>query len=209
MAGQVLIPSALLLSIATSAQDTKAPAIYFPPPYAYCDENAQATPLPVVNAFENKWFSKYLAAALEPSLYEDAKGPARSASITVRFTWLRSFDPAVVVRVEGLGSMTPRLIAKQLSTAGGIDPGTVSKQLDRPLSSDEAMALEALITQTGVLRPTVTPCDFGMDGAEWLVEGVDKSGYHFTKSWSPRKGPVREFGLATLKLTGWDFKRIY
>jgi hypothetical protein len=48
-----------------------------------------------------------------------------------------------------------------------------------------------------------------MDGAEWIVEGVDDTGYHFVDRWSPRRGEVRETGLSLLKLTGWVFKDVY
>jgi len=108
-----------------------------------------------------------------------------------------------------MGTASPRLIAKQLSGAGGYAPGTVNRQLDRPLSSREARALEAALRRTNIFHVPLT-CDLGgVDGAEWLVEGVDRTGYHFTKDWSPRHGGVREIGLMMLGLTGWTFKEIY
>jgi hypothetical protein len=186
---------------------------YFPPSFAKpslpCGPGSRKD-LPILSDFENKWYSGQLSAAQEPSLYEAANGSARPKGRTVRFTWLRTFHPPVVVRVEGLGTATPRLIAKQLSGAGGYEPGTISKRVERRLSSPEADTLAADVVRTGVFKLPAVECQMGgMDGAEWLIEGVDEGGYHFVNRWTPRQGKVRDLGLAMLALTGWQFEEIY
>jgi hypothetical protein len=188
-----------------------AQTTYFPPPYpkgiAPCSPSPKSGGAPVVSDFENRWYSKYLSAAAEPSLYEAGRRPG--GNDVIRFTWLRSFHPPVTVRVEGLRSASPRLIAKQLSGAGGYDPGGIANQIDRRLSPVEAAALRRALLRPNVFDLPALECGGGMDGAEWIVEGLDRDGYHFVARWGPEHGKVRETGLALLKLTGWTFKNIY
>jgi len=162
-----------------------------------------------VSDFEAKWYSGQLSAAQEPSLYEAAQGNRQSIGSTVRFTWLRTFHSPVMVRVEGLGSTSPRLIAKQLSGAGGYAPGLVNKRIERNLSPAEANALKAVLSSTRVFESVPAECGLGTDGAQWIVESVDGTGYHFVNRWTPERGGVRELGMAMLKLTDWQFEDIY
>lgn len=208
------VPVLLLLAPAVlAAQPARTSrTVYFPPSLATtpssCDTGPGVRPTPILSAFENQWYSRHLAAAREPSLYVDASRP-RSALSTVRFTWLRSFHQPVFVRVEGLDTPKARLVATELSGAGGYDPGTVKVRIDRALTPAEAEGIRASLQATDVLRSSPTGCELGLDGAQWVVEGVDGSGYHFVSRWSPSSGGVREFGLAMLRVTGWTFKDVY
>ena len=113
-------------------QDADQP--YFPP------AGAQASGKPgEVSAFESEWFSRHLRAAAEPSLYTSAE--VRRAGTVLRFTWLRTSHRPVVVRVEGLDTDAPRLVAKQLSGRGGYDPGKIAMEITRPLARTEADGL--------------------------------------------------------------------
>jgi hypothetical protein len=207
--GVALATSMMLLG--PMPQSLAAQTTYFPPPYpkqiAPCSPSPKSGGAPVVSEFENRWYSKHLLAAKEPSLYEAARRPG--GNDVIRFTWLPSFHPPVIVRVEGLRSASPHLIAKQLSGAGGYDPGVVAKQIDRRLSPVEAVALRHVLLRTNVFDLPALECRGGMDGAKWIVEGLGKDGYHFVARWSPDDGKVHETGLALLKLTGWTFKNIY
>lgn len=210
MAESKIVISALAALIVVSPLSA-AQTVYFPPPYpervAQCSPSPPSGGTPVVSEFENQWYSKQLSAAAEPSLFEAAN--SNHANSAIRFTWLRSFHPPVIVRVEGLTSSSPRLIAKQLSGAGGYNPGSVSKHIDRELSSVEVTALRKTLQRTKVFDLPALECSGGMDGAEWIIEGVDDTGYHFIDRWSPSRGEVRETGLSLLKLTGWAFKDVY
>lgn len=164
--------------------------------------------MPIVSAFENKWFSSHLLAAKEPSLFQASRN-SRASYDAIRFTWLRSFDPPVIVRIEGINSASARLIAKQLSGAGGYDPGTISKHTERQLTREEIRRMRELLMRTRLTSLPAKDCALGTDGSEWLIEVADRSGYHFINRWSPERGEVREFGIAVLKLTGWQFKKVY
>lgn len=198
--------TSLLLAAATPATSYFPPSLAVPTPN--CRDGLVVRKEPQVSAFEAQWFGKHLAAAGEPSLPQAA--PAEGT--TIRFTWLRTFHAPVTVRVVGLGSPTPRLVARQLSGHGGYDPGQIALRVDRPLTGPEAKQLIAIITEA---RPfpsgteTLPPCTLGMDGAEWLMESINRRGYRFNKTWSPSNGGVRRVGMAMLTLTGWRVTPIY
>ncbi len=191
------------------------PAGYFPAsfsvPVPRCRWNGKVDSAPTLSDIERRWYGSMLRAAKEPSL---SAADVRSKTV-VRFTWLRSFHAPILVRAEGLGSAAPKLVASRLSGQGGYGPGDIEQHIDRPLSADEAATLQAALAEAALFPPRkpgapLPECaPFGMDGAEWLIEVADSSGYHFTKRWSPERGGVRSVGLAMLKLTGWKVQPIY
>ena len=206
---------AFTIAIALAASGAAADSpVYFPAaftkPTVSCDFGAGETkPIEIVSDFESRWYSDQLAAAQEPSLYLESTRWKDGDGETLRFTWLRSFHAPVFVRVVGLGTQRPRLIAEQLSGKGGYEPGAISERLERPLSPSEAEAVELTLSKTKVLTAPPKLCDIGLDGAAWIIEGVDAGGYHFVVRWSPERGEVHDVGLKLLSLTGWKLKPIY
>jgi hypothetical protein len=208
--------AALWLLTAAQAVIVATPALattYFPPSFATpsvdCATNGDGKLQPILHPFAASWFSGHLAAAEEPSLYEVSLKARDGDHRTLRFTWLRSFDTPVVIRIEMTGPASGHVLAKELSGAGGYDPGSVARRLDRMLTADEIGMLDALLTRTQVLAQSPSDCTLGLDGAEWIVEGVDEQGYHFVDRWSPDSGPVREFGEFMISLSGWKFTDVY
>ena len=189
-----------------------APDPYFPPSYAtpsiLC-EKGERPAFPIVSDFESKWYSGHLAAAQESSLYARSLRPLSAGEGALRFTWLRTFHPPVVVRVETSGEGARRLIVKQLSGAGGYAPGTVAKAIDRLLSPAEVERLDAMLARTQVFSLPPKLCDLGLDGAQWIIESVDAKGYRLVDRFTPRDGGVRDLGLFLLGLSGWEFGEIY
>lgn len=53
--------------------------------------------------------------------------------------------------------------------------------------------------------------EIGLDGAEWIFEGLYEKKYQVFRKWSPKAGKARELGLYFLKLSGLsiDAKDIY
>lgn len=215
--GALPITAVWWLALQIAAADT--PVIYFPPslavPVPDCRFGQKVEKRPVLSDFEARWYSSQLRAASEPSLSQPIRRGAQPKQRAIRFTWLRSFHPPIVVRIEGLETATPRMIAKQLSGAGGYAPGGIAKRVDRELASSEALTLLGLLadthldktsSKTAALKECGPP---GLDGAEWLVEVVDSRGYHFAKNWSPQAGDVRRMGLALIALTGWTVEPVY
>ena len=212
------ILAALAIAQPAAGESQGAPPTYFPP--------SLTTPIPVcvseqkaaVDAFKVAWYSWDLRAAGEPSFHALSLDSKHAPGVAIRFTWLRSFHPPVVIRAEGLGSRAPGLTVKQLSGTGGNAPGTVSRESTRALSLVEARKLVGLIGHVTFLQPLVAaplgPCDRrvkipGLDGAQWVIEVVDKDGYHFADAQSPEEGGLRALGTAMMSLTGWDFGQAY
>jgi hypothetical protein len=185
---------------------------YFPPasaqPATVCEYGDRRLQVPAVGEFEDRWFSRHLAAAREPSLYRLSQAARASGRVTLRFTWLRSFHAPVIVRVESDGD-SHRLIAKVLSGAGGYNPGEIERQTARPLSADEARRLRMLLSRNHFFDLPGSSCEFGCDGAQWIFERVDESGYRVLNRWTPRHGPSAEVGAYLLDLTGWRFEDMY
>lgn len=185
-------------------------ASYFAPslrkPSITCNYTGAPQGVAAVDDFENLWYSQVLGLAKEPSIYLISKEP-RSADVnTLRFTWLRSFDPAIIIRVDSVGAAPSRLIAKQLSD----ESGNFDRRLTRNLSTAEANQLTLLMHQSKILDlPATEECILQMDGSRWIFEAADKSGYHFVERLSPERGPAREVGEYLLALTGWSFGDIY
>ena len=191
---------------------SKAGKQYFPKafgkPAQVCNFKGYPECFATINKVENDWYPHHWDAADEPSLYERSLAPATAGKSAVRFTWLPTFHHPVIVRVERSGQ-DARLIAKQLSGEGGYEPGKVEREVTRQLSVAEIAKFDAILSSTKVLEQRATECDSGLDGSQWIVEGIDRDGYHYVNRWSPKEGPVRELGDFALLLSGWTFEERY
>lgn len=213
---------AALLPACTTADGHRSPSMpavdqpsspsltYFAPslraPSITCNYTGTPKKVAAVDDFSNRWYSRLFELAKEPSLYLISKESRPADSNTLRFTWLRSFDPAIIIRVDSAGSASPRLIAKQMSD----DTGKLDRRMTRNLSTDEVIQLKLLVQQSRILDlPATEECILQMDGSRWVFEAADKSGYHFIERLSPRSGPAREVGEYLLTLTGWNFGDVY
>jgi hypothetical protein len=203
----------LLVIVSIPAGAAANQARYFPKSFHTATERCGwmpwDRPQPIVSDFEDEWYSKHLQASAEPSLYERTLGPTLSNFSAIRFTWLRSFHPTIVIRIEQLNSSAPIMTAKQLSGAGGYDAGKISLKVERRLMPKETNEFKRIYREASVFAQRPVICTLGLDGAEWIVEGVQGKNYRYVSRWSPEDGPVRQLGLAMLKLTGWTVKPIY
>lgn len=159
---------------------------------------------PVLGSFEAQWYAEELRNLREEPLFQQGQAADR----VVRFTWIRSFHAAVVVRTIETPTGDVRLVAKQAAgrdgcpSLGGNDCG-----IDRWLTSSEKARLAELHAK--VLSGPVINCSFGVDGARWIVESSGQGDYRFAQAFTPKTGPVREFGDALLDMTGWGFSEVY
>ena len=182
-----------------------------------CDYGNGRNGYPVMDDFRSEWYSSHLRAAGEPRLGGEAPPFAVDGFGVLRFTWLRSFDAPVVVRVEAASDGGLQLTAKELSGAGGYDPGRISRQIERRLSAEETRSLIVMLKQTGVLDlPPSDGCPIRengevivhADGAHWIIEANGPDGYRYVDRWSG-EGPVQDFGLYLVGLTDWAYDRVY
>lgn len=158
---------------------------------------------------EAESYQQQLGVADEPSLYQRS---LHSGGDALRFTWLPTFHPAVMVRVEALSSPRPRLIARRLEGRGGLAASAVADRVDRFLTPGEATALRAFLASSDPFTQREAP-DTGvrmLDGAGWLIERVSGGDYHVVERSNPENAePVHATGMAMLRLTGWKFADIY
>lgn len=169
--------------------------------------DCSSVPYMAMDDFSNDWYSRFWRAAEEPSLYLQSQ--KAKALRSERFTWLRSFHEPVFIRLDWLSDGHVRMTAKELTGAGGYDPGGIGRTNQRLLSGEE---LERLDTARGSLKPYQRPavvCSGGVDGARWILEALEAGDYVFIDRWTSDGGPVRTYGQMLIDLTGWRYEHIY
>lgn len=174
---------------------------------------------PVLSAHQREWYSRHFEAASERALlsYRTEMQPVR----LLRFTWLRTFDQPMIVRLAEYSGEQWVMHATRLSGAGGYDEGVVDAEVSRNLVPSEAEALRDLLADRALFQMSLDDCLHQFDrngeevivvvadGAEWLVEGLDDQGYRYINRQSPESGAIYDFGVFALGLTGWDIEPIY
>ncbi|HEX6185153.1 MAG TPA: hypothetical protein VFZ44_14800 [Pyrinomonadaceae bacterium] len=150
--------------------------------------------------FRADWYSEHLSAMKEKPFYY----PDNSEAESYRFLWLRSFHRPVAVRVWSVGC--ERFVTlKEMSGAGGYEPGQLLVDRTRKLSQDEWDEFTRLLEQTCYWELPTTDERLGNDGAHWILEGVRAGRYHVVDRWTPEGGSYREACLYALKLSGLSF----
>ena len=201
--------SAALLYRGMSHAATQDQREYFPHSLTTTMKICSSGTVPVLSEFEVSWYSKFLNAAGEPSLYRESLDRTKHATKTYRFTWLRSFHAPIIIRVDETASGEMHLIAKRLSRRGGYEPGYIDAVVRRSLSSSERDKLRRLLVADNVVGLASTDCTIGSDGAEWILEARTGEAYNFVSQFMPQDGPIREVGLFLLGLTGWKITNVY
>ena len=165
---------------------------------------------------KEQWYSKHLKALKEPSLWELSK---TQKSETYRFLWLRTFHHPISVRLDVNPNGTSMLTTKTTSGQGGYEPGTLVVNKKRALTKEQTDWFLDRIAELGFWglpafekpHEGIGPngektVEIGLDGAQWILEGIKDGKYQVTDRWSPNTGPVRTLGiimvidLAKLKL---------
>lgn len=134
----------------------------------------------------NNWYSHMLFALHEPVLYKYT-----GESEIYRFTWLRSFDNPVAIRVQKQGGNFT-LLAKVTSGAGGYEPGQMKMDTSFKISQKQWEEFTTLLTRARFWNLPTTVNEGGKDGARWILEGVSNKKYHWVDRWSPTSGEYKE-----------------
>jgi hypothetical protein len=149
------------------------------------------------------WYGKHLRALGEGRLCPVPPGVAEA----YRFLWLRTFHHPVVVTVER-GQHGTRLRARETDGAGGYEPGRLIVDTAAALSDAQWQEVAALVAGARLWDATELPGDdvSGLDGAQWIVEGVRDGRYRAVDVWTPTAdgpgAPVRRLGVRLLSLAG-------
>jgi hypothetical protein len=194
-----------LLSVAVTAFLFLCPAKasqtdYFPP--GTLDDTAQSS------HFKEQWYSDQLQALKELSLWELSK---TQKTQTYRFLWLRTFHRPISVRLDIHQDGTALLTTKATDGQGGYKPGRLVLGKTRALTKEQTSWALDRIKEVGYWGlPTyekpkegVGPngektVQIGLDGAQWILEGVKNGKYQVTDRWSPESGPIRSLGIMML-----------
>lgn len=203
----VVIALTTCLSACASTPDDldKRPSITHPPRMTLCSNNGS------MEEFERDWYCEPLRKAKEPLVPVANIGITREA---YRLIWLRSFHPAVIVRVEFESSNSGRVVATSLDPPGGMKPETrISYQRTAILSAEDVQNLRDkyysasfwslphefdLEMEFGGFSSRIPVEVIQSDGARWIVEGISAGRYQVIGS--SGQGPPGSLGLALLNL---------
>src|SRR6266480_2504144 len=150
-----------------------------------------------VTEFESKWYGQSLERMKEPRLPEFAKDAnAEVYRITVLPTWGNS----IAVRVQKHGELYS-LSARRLDGQAGYNPGKLVESKDIALGADDSKTLAVLIQNLDFFQISTEDDVRGMDGDEWIIEGVSQGKYHVAVRWcAPSYDPGKRKLTAFLAL---------
>jgi hypothetical protein len=153
------------------------------------------------------WYCRHLSAMDELSLLRMAEARAHEV---YRFTWLRTFHAPFAFRLDVRPDGSGSLLVKSTSGKGGYDAGQLV--LNKAVSLD-ARQVQRFATALDGLQfwnlPTKDPSDVGLDGAQWIFEGVKGGKYHVVDRWTPANGPFRRVMLDLAALSGITVEPVY
>ena len=149
-------------------------------------------------ADRESWYGKHLAAMKEPRLC------AAPGVEVYRFLWLRSFHNPIVVRIQRDGDHYT-LHGKQLSGAGGYEPGELLRDTTIRVTNQQITSIRALVDNTRFWSMGEER-SLGHDGAQWVLEVVSTGRYHVVDRWSPgddgKSSSFQRLCLEILALSG-------
>ena len=94
--------------------------------------------------------------------------------------------------------------------AGGYEPGKLIKSYEREIDKRRVNEfLELIHKYTFWDDMPATEVNGGLDGAQWIIEGLSGGRYHLEDRWSPEEGGVWEMGILLLKFSGLRVSEVY
>lgn len=160
----------------------------------------------VYGEFRISWYTRDLKNLKEPSVYKQRSDAAKRI---YRFTWLRSFNPPVSIRLEIKKDGRGLLVSKMVAGPVWYNPYRRLISEKQRLSKDKVARMLELIERENFWTLETHAGDSGMDGARWIVEGLDKQKYHIVDRWSPQDGPIRKIGLQFIDLCPINIGEVY
>lgn len=124
-----------------------------------------------------------------------------------RFLWLRIFHHPIVVAVKRKGNLAT-LLTVENNGAGGYEPKENVRSTEFQLKEDEYCKFLSLVDKADFWEMSKEKEAIGMDGAQWIMEGVKNGRYHLTEEWSPNNGNFREACIYLLQLSGVDVDKL-
>lgn len=145
-----------------------------------------------------EWYSEQLRAMNEPPLCE---APRSEDTHAYRFLWLRAFDNPILVKIEIKPDGTGVLWLKITSGRGGEERSELIREERKALTEDNVKSLLQYLEGSNFwdLPTRVEHTHMvGLDGAQWITEGVKDGRCHIVDRWSPKTGDYRAMFLGVL-----------
>ncbi len=156
---------------------------------------------PEISGFEAGWYTAVWIRADEPSLAAAATASARP---TWRFTDIPTWTAPASFRIIEQADGRLRMIAKRLSGKGGYDPGTLKDQVDRVLTPDEQIRVQAALTSVDdVLAGPGDDCMVVLDGTVLLLEKTEAGHYVVGKRFWEQGQPMAALNTLLSSFAGW------
>lgn len=149
---------------------------------------------------EHNWYSKHLKAMQEPVLKHSTHNQV------FRFTWLRTFDNPIVIRLENDNNHIT-LFWKVTDGKGGYDPGEIIINEKKELTKEEWKVIYDEINAINFYGLMPYQRMMGIDGAQWILEGNEFGKYHAVDRWSGLG--ISKVCLDLLRLTGLEIENNY
>jgi hypothetical protein len=195
--GNIEAPTCQWLSLSSNVSNNRfQDDIYFPTGVFSPDQR--------LDEISARSYSHRLAMFHEPSLDSLMDKDAE----VYRFLWLRSFHPAVVIRVWRCGS-NHCLSVKQMGErmpdplGGEMFNDTLTADRQRVLGKEEWNGFMQLIEAAHFSTiPSGNPESIAYDGAWWVMEGYSNQKYHVVERQSPSKGEYYQACVYLIRISG-------
>jgi hypothetical protein len=126
-----------------------------------------------------------------------------------RFTWLRTFDHPVFIRIQNENGNI-EVTVKKLSGAGGYDPGKIMLDSAFHASIGQWQEFKSILEESKFWGKRYAEGEIGFDGSQWILEGSLSGRYNFLDEWTPRgKSTVRELCEYLSNLSEIHEKHVY
>ena|SRR3989338_3048472 len=137
------------------------------------------------NDFVVGWYSKHLVALGENSLWENRE---TKGLFVYRFLSLPTWGSPTAITFRLNDEGTGKLVIKKTDGQGGYEPGKLV--LDKTISLDERQTKEILeqFKKLDFWKLPVKDDVMGLDGTQWIIEGVKEGRYHIVDRWTPGSG---------------------
>ena len=156
------------------------------------DANPQYFPIgvfsknPDFSEWVARWYASVLRALEEPSLYKSGSSAssefAKNVTDVYRIAILPTGGNAIAIRVQKHGELYS-LSARRLDGQAGYNPGKLVESKDITLSPEDSKTLSILIQNLNFFQMPTEDNVRGMDGDEWIIEGVSNGNYHVAVRW--------------------------
>jgi hypothetical protein len=148
--------------------------------------------------FEVRWFSRELYDLEEKPLWPAGSGNERTYRITVLPAFSGPETVILKVLADGSGQIKFR----------AVDPRNPHPRInkDSTIKPEQVTEFTSMLDHLQFWQLPTEPTERGLDGAEWILEGVQDGKYHVVLRWCPRKTPFGEVGRNLFKLAGQKSK---